>query len=144
MFVCIEICAYVCLPLTPYHTHQRNHSVSFYRTWTTIAITGKKAAQWERHKEKERENTDNTNKAPTYAHTITHKHTHSHPLSKLWRNLGLALVFTTKVQWSIAKPKNKVHACVCVREWEHVKRAYCVCCSAGGALLRRAELTRLM
>jgi len=36
--------------------------------------------------------------------------------SKQWRNLGLALVFTTKVQWSIAEPKKKACKSLCVYE----------------------------
>lgn len=106
---------YVCMS-SSYLSHtptQSPHWVSFYRFWTTIAITGKKAAQREREWERETLITQTKH---------LHMHTHSHPLSKLWRNLGLALVFTTKVQWSIAKPKKKLmRECVCERE--QTKRA---------------------
>lgn len=110
---------FACLPLTSYHTHQRNLIIQFL----FIALEQQSQSQERKQRkesENERENTDNTNKAPTYV--CTHNHTHSHPPSKLWRNLGLALVFTTKVQWSIAKPKKKLmRECVCERE--QTKRA---------------------
>lgn len=104
---------YVCMSSSYSLSHtptQSPHWVSFYRFWTTIAITGKKAAQREREWERETLITQTKH---------LHMHTHSHPLSKLWRNLGLALVFTTKVQWSIAKPKKKLmRECV----WERANK----------------------
>lgn len=139
--VCVCICMFACLPLTSYHTHQRNLIIQFL----FIALEQQSQSQERKQRkesENERENTDNTNKAPTYAHTITHTHTRRLSCEEIWVLLQFS---QPKFNDRLQSQKKSSCVSVCVRESRQREcRDYCVCYSAGGALLRCAELTRLM